>query len=235
MPIAQTGSFSHSFDSRSNMTRTIIVDDHPIVREGLAKALEAEPDIQIVGKAGTVPAARRLLRQASPDVLVLDLSLGDDSGMEFLREIRADHSKVRVLVLTFSCEADVVRRAFAARAEGYMLKEEPVQAIASAIRAIGAGERVWNGRVADALADAMDHRESEQDRLGGLTYQEQRIVERVARGLTNREIAREIRLSDKTVRNYLSGVMQKLGVRRRAEVAAIFAGQAPRAARRGQM
>ena len=81
----------------------------------------------------------------------------------------------------------------------------------------------------------MDHRESEQDRLAGLTYQEQRIVERVARGLTNREIAREIRLSDKTVRNYLSAVMQKLGVRRRAEVAAIFAGQAPRTARRGQM
>jgi DNA-binding NarL/FixJ family response regulator len=205
--------------------RVLLVDDHAVVREGLRSLVDREAGMGVVGEAGSVAEALQRTDEVHPDVVVLDLRLPDGSGIEACRSIREDYPDTRVLILTSFGEEDAVMAAVMAGASGFLLKGAKSAELAAAIRTVAAGESMLDptvtgavlARVRKAGPRAMD------DELSRLTEQEYRILELIAEGKTNREIAGEIYLSDKTVKNYVSNILEKLGLHRRSEAAAFIA------------
>ena len=201
------------------MTRVFLLDDHEIVRRGLKELLEAESDIEVVGEAGTAEEALSRIPPTKPDVAVLDVQLPDGNGVEVCREIRARHDDVRCLMLTSFADDEALFSSIMAGASGYVLKQVKGHDLVDAIRRVAAGESLLDPSVTARVLERL-RAKPEDDELGALTDQERRIFELIGEGLTNRQIGERMFLAEKTVKNYVSNVLAKLGYHRRTEAAA---------------
>jgi DNA-binding NarL/FixJ family response regulator len=205
--------------------RLLLVDDHMIVRLGLRAVFEESADIEVVGEAGTVTEAIDAASRVEPDVVLMDMRLPDGSGVDACRQILATHPQTRVVFLTsYDGEEEVFSAVFAG-ARGFLLKEIGSDSLLAAVRAVAAGQSILDPTTTRAMAEKLKalSQSDVQDRTGGsLSAQEQRVLALVAEGKTNKEIAAALGLSDKTVKNHLSNIFQKLQVSRRAHAAAIF-------------
>jgi len=202
--------------------KILIVDDHDIVRKGLAMLVSRQEDLSVVAEAGTVAEAVEKARASEPDVVVMDIRLPDGSGVEACRDIRDENGDVKVLMLTSHSDEEAVMGSIIAGASGYLLKEIRSQEIVDAIRKVGTGQSLLDPTVTTSVLDRV-RRGKEEDVLAQLTDQEQKILELIADGQTNGEIAGQINLSDKTVKNYVSNILGKLEVSRRSQTAAFLA------------
>jgi DNA-binding NarL/FixJ family response regulator len=202
--------------------RVMLVDDHEIVRQGIRSLLETAADLAVVAEAGT---AREAIQQAiltRPDVIVMDVRLADGSGIEATREIRARLPETRVLMLTSFADDEALFASIMAGASGYVLKQVRSGELIRSIRTVGAGESLLDAAVTDRVLDRLRRGKHllKDERLARLSGQEERILQLVANGLTNRQIGDELHLAEKTVKNYVSSILSKLEVARRAEAAA---------------
>jgi two-component system, NarL family, response regulator DevR len=205
--------------------RVMLVDDHEIVRDGIRAMLDAEDDIVVTSEAGTVREAIDEADRTRPDIIVMDVRLSDGSGIEATREIRAKHEKTRVLMLTSFADDEALFASIMAGASGYVLKQVKSGDLLRAIRAVGAGDSLLDPAVTSAVLDRLRKGKHlmKDEKLARLSPQEERILTLVADGQTNREIGDELRLAEKTVKNYVSSILSKLEVARRAEAAAYLA------------
>jgi len=203
----------------------MLVDDHEIVRDGIRAMLDAEADIVVTAQAGTVREAIDEAERTRPDVIVMDVRLQDGSGIEATREIRAKHEHTRVLMLTSFADDEALFASIMAGASGYVLKQVKSGDLLRAIRAVGAGDSLLDPSVTSAVLDRLRKGKHlmKDEKLARLSPQEERILTAVADGKTNREIGEELRLAEKTVKNYVSSILSKLEVARRAEAAAYLA------------
>jgi len=202
--------------------KILIVDDHDIVRKGLAMLVSRQEDLSVVAEAGTVAEAVEKARESVPDVVVMDIRLPDGSGIEACRDIRDENADIKVLMLTSYSDEEAVMGSIMAGASGYLLKKIRSQEIVDAIRRVGSGQSLLDPAITASVLERV-RRGKEEDVLAQLTEQEQRILELIAEGQTNREIAAQINLSDKTVKNYVSTILGKLEVSRRSQAAAFLA------------
>ncbi len=204
--------------------RVLLVDDHEVVRGGLRALLEAQDDLEVVAEAGTVAEAISRARTFEPDVVVMDVRLPDGSGVEACREIRSQMPDVAVLMLTSFSDDQALFDSIMAGAAGYVLKQVRGADLVDSVRRVGAGESILDPSVTARVLDRIRNPKSDEDpRLARLTPTELRIVEMIADGATNRQIADRIHLAEKTVKNYVSAILAKLEVSRRAEAAAYLA------------
>lgn len=203
--------------------RVLLVDDHDIVRKGLNMVVSRQPDLDVVGEAGTAAEAVEKAEKLTPDVVVMDIRLPDATGIEACRDIRSQNSDIKVLMLTSYSDEEAVMGSIMAGASGYLLKEIRSQEIVDAIRRVGAGQSLLDPAVTAAVLERVRLGKEEDQRWVHLTEQERHILELIAEGKTNREIAEVVSLSDKTVKNYVSNILAKLEVSRRSQAAAYVA------------
>ncbi len=205
--------------------RVLIVDDHEVVREGLRSLLNRRQGISVVAEAGSVAEAIQEAASAEPDVVIMDVRLPDGSGVEACREIRQTRPEVKVIMLTSYADDEAVFASILAGAAGYLLKQTRGQALAEAIEAVAMGGSLLDPAVTQKVLERVRSLGSggPDDVLGSLSEQEQKILLLIAEGKTNKEIAEDIFLSDKTVKNYVSSILSKLNLRRRSEAAAFIA------------
>jgi two-component system, NarL family, response regulator DevR len=208
--------------------RIFLVDDHEVVRRGVRDMLEAEDDFEVVGEAGTVEEALHRIPATSPDVAVLDVRLPDGNGVELCRELRSSHPTLACLMLTSYDDDEALFEAIMAGAAGYVLKQVKGNDIIEAIRQVGAGRSLLDPAMTARVMERLRNGPTEDPRLAGLSPQERRILDLLAEGKTNRQIAAEIFLSEKTVKNYVSNLLTKMGMSRRTEAAVYAARQAER-------
>jgi two-component system, NarL family, response regulator DevR len=205
--------------------RLMLVDDHEVVRSGLRAMLETGGEVRVVAEAGSVGDAIAEAERTRPDVIVMDIRLADGSGIEATREIRARRPETRVLMLTSYADDETLFASIMAGASGYVLKQVHGTDLVRAIRAVGQGQSlldpVITGKVLERLRKGKHLLRDE--RLARLSAQEERILTLVAEGLTNREVGARLKLAEKTVKNYVSTILSKLEVSRRAEAAAYLA------------
>ncbi len=200
--------------------RVMLVDDHEIVRRGLKTVLESVPVITVVGEAGTVRESVELAEHLRPDVIVMDLRLPDGSGVEACREIRSRLDNVKVLILTSHADEDALFSAVLAGAAGYVLKDLNPTRLQEAILTVGSGGSLLDPKMATQVLERLrcgNARHPADDPFSSLSPQEERILGMIGEGHTNREIADELRLSEKTVKNYVSQVYAKLHIERRTQ------------------
>ncbi len=197
--------------------RILVVDDHKVVRQGVCSLLELEPDLRVAAEASTGAEAVALLDAVHPDLLLLDLRLPDLSGAEVCRQALARYPELKVLILTAITTGRDVLECIDAGAKGYVLKDVDVAQLIATIRAVHRGESVLDPQVTPAVLERV--RQARQaSPTSSLTEQEREIVRHMARGLTNKEIGQRLFLSPNTIKAHISDIMQKLGVKRRAEV-----------------
>jgi two-component system, NarL family, response regulator DevR len=204
------------------MTRVFLLDDHELVRSGLRQLIEAEDDLEVVGEAATAGEARRRIPALRPDVAVLDARLPDGSGIEVCRDVRAVDPTIRALVLTSYDDDEALFAAIVAGAAGYVLKDIRSSDLVRGIRTVAAGGSLLDPTTTAHVLERLRSGPQEDRRLAGLTGQERRILELIADGLSNREIGARLHLAEKTVKNYVSSLLAKLGMQRRTQ-AAVFA------------
>jgi len=205
--------------------RLLVVDDHEVVREGLVAMLARRPNFQVVAEAGTAGDSIELARKFKPDLVIMDVRLPDGSGIEACREIRAEMPETKVVILTSYPDEEAVFSAIIAGASGYLLKQVRARDLVAALEAVGRGESLLDPAVTEKVLDRVRRvaTSGANDDLAQLTAQEQKILLLVAEGKTNKEIAAEVFLSDKTVKNYVSSILSKLNLQRRAQAAAYVA------------
>jgi two-component system response regulator DevR len=205
--------------------RVLLVDDHEVVRQGLASLLKATDDIVVAGEAGTVRDAIEEAERTRPDVVVMDVRLADGSGIEATREIRAHQPQIQVLMLTSFADDEALFASIMAGAAGYVLKQVKSGELIRAIRTVGRGESLLDPAVTKSVLDRLRKGKHlmRDEKLARLSPQEERILTLVADGQTNKEIGEELHLAEKTVKNYVSSILSKLEVARRAEAAAYLA------------
>ena len=197
--------------------RVLIVDDHEVVREGLRALLRRRSEMAIVGEADSVAGAIAEARKTEPDVVVMDVRLLDGSGVEACREIRAHRPETKVIMLTSYADDEAVFSSIMAGATGYLLKQSRGQVLADAIERATRGESLLDPAVTQRVLDQVRNAGSiKDDELSLISEQEQKILDLIAEGKTNKAIAREVFLSDKTVKNYVSSILSKLNLRRRS-------------------
>lgn len=201
--------------------RVFLLDDHEIVRRGIADLLGAEPDIEIVGEAGTVAAALARIPATRPTVAVLDARLPDGSGLDVCRDIRTQHPEIQCLILTSYDDDEALFTAVMAGAAGYLLKEIRGSSLVDAIRQVAAGGSLMDPKVTGRLLARLREGEPRDKRVEGLTARDRDILALIAEGLTNRQIGERLHLAEKTVKNYVSSLLAKLGMQRRTQ-AAVF-------------
>jgi two-component system response regulator DevR len=206
--------------------RVFLLDDHEIVRRGLRDVLEANDDIDIVGEAGTAEEAYGRIPATRPDVAVLDVQLPDGNGVEVCREIRSAHPTIHCLILTSYADDEALFDAIMAGASGYLLKQIRGVDFVDAVRTVADGRSLLDPKLTAKVFDRLRDRHSPDERLKHLTDQERRILAYIAEGLTNRRIAEEMFLAEKTVKNYVSNMLAKMGMSGRTE-AAVYAVRHP--------
>jgi len=210
-----------------------LLDDHEIVRRGVRELLEAEPDVTVVGEAGTAASALARIPALRPDVAVLDVRLPDGDGVSVCREIRSRMPEVACLMLTSFGDDEALFDAIMAGAAGYVLKQIRGTDLVGAVRTVASGQSLLDPEAASKVMRRMRDQAAHADPLAGLTGQERRILELIGEGLTNRQIGEQMFLAEKTVKNYVSALFAKLGMERRTQAAAYAArvfeerGQAP--------
>ncbi len=204
--------------------RLLLVDDHEVVRIGLRTVLHNNQGITVIGEAGSKAQAAHEARRLQPDVILMDIRLPDGSGVEACREILAAHPKSRVIFLTSYTDDDSVLAAVLAGASGYVLKEIDSAALIRAIRTVSTGRSILDPAVTQRALEWIKAIPTADGpvRTASLSPQEEKVLALVAEGLTNKEIATSLKLSDKTVKNYLANMFQKLHISRRAQAAAFF-------------
>jgi DNA-binding NarL/FixJ family response regulator len=207
--------------------RVFLLDDHELVRRGVRDLLWTQEDISVVGEAGTAEDALREISATTPDVAILDVRLRDDpqamTGIEVCREIRSAHPSVACIMLTSFADDEAVMAAVMAGASGYVLKQIHGVDLVNAVRRVAGGESLLDPALMAKVLDRMRTQASKADPLAGLTPQEKRILEYIAEGKTNRQIAEGMFLAEKTVKNYVSNLLAKLGMERRSQAAAFAA------------
>ena len=213
--------------------RVFLLDDHEVVRRGLRELLEAEEDMTVVGEASTAEEAYRRIPPTRPDVAVLDVRLPDGDGIEVCREIRSAHPEIACVMLTSFADDEALFSAIMAGAAGYVLKQVRGTDLVAGIRRVAAGESLLDPTLTARVLERLRHR-PEDEELAGLSAQERRILDLIAEGLTNRQIGERMYLAEKTVKNYVSNLLAKLGMSRRTEAAAYAARLAERRQREGR-
>jgi DNA-binding NarL/FixJ family response regulator len=207
----------------------LLCDDHEVVREGLRTMLSRREDMAVVGEAGTMAEAIEAAAKAKPDVVIMDVRLPDGSGVEACRAIREARPETRVIMLTSYADDEALFASIIAGASGYLLKQTRGQAVVDAIQAVAAGRSLLDPDVTGKVLERVRKgREQEDPKIASLTEQERKVLEQLAEGKTNREIGTVLFLSEKTVKNYVSRILDKLGLSRRAEAAAYVAKHRPR-------
>ena len=204
--------------------RILLVDDHEVVRMGLRTLLEKREEFSVVGEAGDVAEAITAARRTEPDVIVMDIRLPDGTGVEACREIRNERPDTHVIMLTSYADDEAVYGSIMAGASGYLLKQTRGQDLAAAIERVARGESLLDPDVTGKVLERMRKLAmGGSDELAVLSPQERKILGGISEGKTNKEIAEEVFLSDKTVKNYVSSILSKLNLRRRSEAAAFLA------------
>ena len=205
--------------------RVMLVDDHEVVRSGIAALLKASDDIVVAGEAGSVREAVDEAERTRPDVVVMDVRLADGSGIEATREIRAKRPQTQVIMLTSFADDEALFASIMAGASGYVLKQVKGGELVRAIRAVGEGKSLLDPEVTSAVLDRLRKGKHlmKDEKLARLSPQEERILQLIASGRTNKEVGDELSLAEKTVKNYVSSILSKLEVARRAEAAAYLA------------
>jgi len=205
--------------------RILVVDDHEVVRQGLTALLGRRDEFQVVAEAGSLSEALAATRRFVPDLVVMDVRLPDGSGIEACREIRSEYPDIKVVMLTSYPDEEAVLSAIIAGASGYLLKQVRGRDLVAALEAVGRGDSLLDPAVTERVLERVRRVASggERDDLADLTAQERKILMLVADGKTNKEIAAEVFLSDKTVKNYVSSILAKLNLQRRAQAAAFVA------------
>jgi len=207
------------------VVRVFLVDDHEVVRQGLKVLLQSHDRIEVVGEAGSAGSALLAIDKDPPDVMLLDVRLGDGTGIEVCREVRARHPHVRALMLTSFSDEQALFDAIMAGASGYLLKETRGTDLVDAVLRVAAGESLLDPAVTGRVLQRLREPETEDPRLARLTDQERRILSLVAEGRTNRSVAEEMHLAEKTVKNYMSSILSKLEMERRTEAAVFWTQQ----------
>ncbi|MGW4841978.1 response regulator transcription factor [Nocardia brasiliensis] len=204
------------------MVTVFLVDDHAIVRRGVADLIDAEADLEVIGEAGTVSQAMARIPALRPDVVVLDVRLPDGNGIELCRELLDQHPGLHCLILTSFTDEQAMLDAILAGASGYVVKDIGALELVDAIRAVGTGHSLLDNRAAAALmAKLREEAAARTGPLAALTEQERTLLELLGEGLTNRQIAGRMFLAEKTVKNYVSRLLAKLGVERRTQAAVL--------------
>ena len=205
--------------------RLLVVDDHEVVRQGLVSLLDRREGFEVVAQAGSVAESLDAAARFEPDLVIMDVRLPDGSGIEACREIRTMRPQTRVIMLTSYPDEEAVLSAIIAGASGYLLKQVRGRDLVSALEAVGRGESLLDPAVTEKVLERVRRvaTGTVTDELADLTSQERKILLLVAEGKTNKEIASEVYLSDKTVKNYVSSILTKLNLQRRAQAAAFVA------------
>lgn len=203
------------------MLRVFLVDDHEVVRRGVADLLDEEDDLTVVGQAATVAEALARIPAIRPDIAVLDIRLPDGNGVELCRELRSRLPGLHCLMLTSFPDEQAMMDAILAGAGGYVIKDIRGMDLVSAVRTVGAGTSLLNNRAADALMSRVLAKADTPGPLADLTEQERIVLTLIGAGMTNRQIADQMFLAEKTVKNYVSRVLGKLGMQRRTQVAVL--------------
>ena len=202
--------------------RVFLLDDHEIVRRGLKELLESEGDIEVVGESGLAKEAARRIPALRPDVAILDGRLPDGSGIDVCREIRSRNPEIAALILTSYDDDEALFSAIMAGAAGYVLKQVRGNDLVETVRRVAAGQSTLDPAVTQQVLDRLRQGPAEDPALAPLTSQERRTLELIGEGMTNRQISEEMFLAEKTVKNYVSSLLAKLGLERRTQ-AAVFA------------
>jgi two-component system, NarL family, response regulator DevR len=213
--------------TRESPIRVFIVDDHELVRRGLIDLLTTTDDLIIVGEAATAGEALRRIPAAAPDVALLDARLPDGSGIDVCREIRSSHENVRCLILTSYDDDEALYAAVMAGASGYLLKQIGGNSLIDGIRQVAAGRSLLDPAVTQKLLDRLRHPVEPDPVAGSLTAREREILDLIADGCTNRQIGERLFIAEKTVKNYVSGLLTKLGMQRRTQAAVYGASLRP--------
>ncbi|MCE7883927.1 MAG: DNA-binding response regulator [Actinobacteria bacterium ATB1] len=202
-----------------------LVDDHEIVREGVRSMLNAQEDIEVIGETSSAEDAPRRIRQSKPDVVILDVRMPDGSGVDVCRDIKSENPDLAVLMLTSFADDEALFNSIMAGASGFVLKQVRGNDLLNSIRTVAQGGSLLDQGVHDRVLRRLrgESNDPGEALLSSLTDRERRIVELIAEGKTNRQIADEIHLAEKTVKNYVSNILSKLGMARRSEAAAFAA------------
>jgi len=206
--------------------RVFLLDDHEIVRRGVRELLESNDDIEVVGEAGTAEDGMARIPALKPDVAVVDMRLPDGNGVEVCREVRSRDESIQCLILTSFADDEALFDSIMAGAAGYLLKQIKGTDLVDAIRRVASGQSLLDPNVTARVLERLRKGPEEDERLARLTDQERKILDLIAEGLTNRQIGERMFLAEKTVKNYVSNLLAKLGMERRTE-AAVFAAKLP--------
>jgi two-component system response regulator DevR len=206
------------------VSRVFLVDDHEVVRVGIRELLSASPDLEVVGEASSVTEALTMVPAANPDVAVLDVRLPDGNGIELCRELRSRLPELNVLMLTSFTDDEALFDAIMAGASGFVLKRILGIDLTSAVKTVAAGQSLLDARSTAALLNRIRREREQGDPVRALTEQERTVFDYIGDGLTNRQIAEKMFLAEKTVKNYVSHLLAKLGLERRTQ-AAVLASQ----------
>ena len=202
--------------------RVFLLDDHELVRRGIRDLLDEEDDLEVVGEAGTAEEAVGRIPATTPDVAVLDVQLPDGDGVEVCREVRSKHPEIACIMLTSFADDEAVYAAIMAGAAGFVLKQVRGNDLVEGIRRVARGESLLDPQVTTHVLERL-RAQGDTDELAGLTDQERKVLMLIADGLTNRQIGEQMFLAEKTVKNYVSNLLAKLGMHRRTEAAAYAA------------
>ncbi|GLX96699.1 response regulator transcription factor [Herbidospora sp. NBRC 101105] len=205
------------------MIRVFLLDDHEVVRRGVAALLESEDDIEVVGEAGTAAAAVARIPALRPDVAILDVRLPDGDGVKVCRDVRSQVPGLACLMLTSYADDDALFEAVMAGAAGYVLKQIHGSDLVGAVRTVAAGQSLLDPQTTASMLHRLRDQASRTDPLGALSEQERTILELIGEGLTNRQIGERMYLAEKTVKNYVSNLLAKLNMQRRTQAAALAA------------
>ena len=201
--------------------RLFLLDDHEIVRRGLRDLFEAEDDLEVVGDVGSAQEAIRITPALRPDVAILDARLPDGSGIDVCRTIRSKNPEIKAIILTSYDDDEALFAAIMAGASGYVLKQVRTADLVDTVRRVAAGQSLLDPAVTARVLERLRSPEPEADELASLTEREREILTLIAEGLTNRQIGQRLYLAEKTVKNYVSSLLAKLGLERRTQAAVL--------------
>ncbi|WP_113699472.1 response regulator [Nonomuraea lactucae] len=205
------------------MIRVFLLDDHEVVRRGVAALLDSEDDIEVIGEAGTAESAIARIRALKPDVAVLDVRLPDGNGIDVCREVRSRLPGLACLMLTSFADDDALFDAVMAGAAGYALKQIHGSDLVGAVRTVASGQSLLDPQTTAAMLQRLRDQAARKDPLAALSEQERHILDLIGEGLTNRQIGERLFLAEKTVKNYVSNLLSKLNMQRRTQAAALSA------------